>query len=62
MRLAKKRWRIEHDYRELKTGLGMDDFEGRSFRGLHRHLALITAAHLFITRPRRAGPKVVGAI
>ena len=30
VRLAKIRWRIEHDYRELKTGLGLDHFEGRS--------------------------------
>ena len=26
--LAKIRWRIEHDYRELKTGLGLVHFEG----------------------------------
>jgi SRSO17 transposase len=32
-RLAKIRWRIEHDYRELKTGLGLAQFEGRSFTG-----------------------------
>jgi hypothetical protein len=31
IRYAKIRWRIEHDYRELKTGLGLDHFEGRSF-------------------------------
>jgi SRSO17 transposase len=31
VRLAKIGWRIEHDYRELKHGLGMDHFEGRSF-------------------------------
>jgi len=30
VRLAKIRWRIEHDYRELKHGLGLDHFEGRS--------------------------------
>jgi SRSO17 transposase len=30
VRLAKIRWRIEHDYRELKTALGLDHFEGRS--------------------------------
>jgi SRSO17 transposase len=24
VRLAKIRWRVEHDYRELKTGLGLD--------------------------------------
>nr|WP_217369123.1 transposase [Nonomuraea antri] len=30
IRYAKIRWRIEHDYRELKTGLGLDHFEGRT--------------------------------
>ncbi|WP_067833929.1 IS701 family transposase [Actinomadura kijaniata] len=52
VRLAKARWRIEHDYRELKTGLGLDHFEGRSFTGFHRHLTLVTAAHLFVTEQR----------
>ena len=33
VRLAKIRWRVEHDYRELKTGLGLDHFEGRSWLG-----------------------------
>ena len=61
VRLAKMRWRIEHDYRELKIGLGLDDFEGRSFNGFHQHLTLVTSAHLFITRLRRAGPKDAGA-
>jgi SRSO17 transposase len=49
IRYGKIRWRIEHDYRELKTGLGLDHFEGRSFTGWHRHVTLVTAAHLFIT-------------
>ncbi|MFC9973913.1 IS701 family transposase [Spirillospora sp. NPDC127200] len=57
VRLAKARWRIEHDYRELKTGLGLDHFEGRSFTGFHRHLTLVTAAHLFVTE-QRLDPKV----
>jgi SRSO17 transposase len=57
IRLAKIRWRIEHDYRELKTGLGLDHFEGRSFTGWHRHVTLVTAAHLFITLLRH-DPKV----
>jgi SRSO17 transposase len=28
--LAKLRWRIEHDYREVKTGLGLHHYEGRT--------------------------------
>jgi SRSO17 transposase len=56
-RLAKIRWRIEHDYRELKTGLGLDHFEGRSFTGWHRHVTLAALAQAFCTMIR-ADPKV----
>ena len=60
VRYGKIRWRIEHDYRELKTGLGLDHFEGRSWTGWHRHVTLVTAAHLFITElrldPKAAAP------
>lgn len=61
VRLAKIRWRIEHDYRELTTGLGLSHFEGRAFTGWHRHVTLGTAAQLFITRPRLTAPKAAGA-
>jgi hypothetical protein len=30
VRLAKLRWRIEHDYREMKQALGLAHFEGRT--------------------------------
>jgi SRSO17 transposase len=60
VRLAKIRWRIEHDYRELKTGLGLDHFEGRTWAGWHRHVTLVTAAQLFLTLlrtdPKAAAP------
>jgi SRSO17 transposase len=52
VRLAKIRWRVEHDYRELKTGLGLDHFEGRSFAGWHRHVTLAALAQAFITTLR----------
>lgn len=52
VRLAKIRWRIEHDYRELKHGLGLDHFEGRTWAGWHHHVTLATAAHLFATTLR----------
>ena len=52
VRLAKIRWRIEHDYRELKHGLGMHHFEGRSYAGWHRHLTLATLAQAFCTMIR----------
>ncbi len=52
VRLAKIRWRIEHDYRELKHGLGLDHFEGRSFAGWHRHVTLAVLAQAFCTTLR----------
>ena len=52
VRLAKIRWRIEHDYRELKTGLGLDHFEGRSFTGWHRHVTLFRVERLIVQRAR----------
>ena len=50
--LAKLRWRIEHDYRELKDALGLDHFEGRSYRGWHHHVTLVSLAHGFLTLER----------
>jgi SRSO17 transposase len=52
VRLARIRWRIEHDYRELKHGLGLGHFEGRSFAGWHRHVTIAVLAQAFCTRLR----------
>ena len=48
----KLRWRIEHDYLELKDQLGLDHFEGRSWRGFHHHGALCIAAYCFVAVQR----------
>ena len=61
VRLAKMRWRIEHDYRELKTGLGLAHFEGRTWLGWNHHATLVSAAHLFLTTLRLTHPKAPGA-
>jgi SRSO17 transposase len=52
VRLAKIRWRVEHDYRELKHGLGLDHFEGRSLAGWYRHVTLTALAQAFCTQLR----------
>jgi SRSO17 transposase len=61
IRACKQRWRVEHDYRELKTGLGLDHFEGRKWAGWHRHVTLVAAAHGFLTwlrhRPKAPVPE-----
>jgi SRSO17 transposase len=58
--LAKLRWRVEHDYRELKDALGLDHFEGRSFKGWHHHVTLVSAAHAFVTL-QRLDPKAAAS-
>jgi len=50
--LAKLRWRIEQDYRELKDALGLDHFEGRSYNGWQHHVTLVSVAHGFLTTER----------
>jgi len=51
-RLARLRWTIELDYRQLKGELGLDHYEGRSYPGFHHHTALVTCAHAFLTLQR----------
>jgi SRSO17 transposase len=51
-RLARLRWTIELDYRQLKGELGLDHYEGRSWAGWHHHTALVTCAHAFLTEER----------
>jgi SRSO17 transposase len=55
--LARLRWRVEQDYRELKGGLGLDHFEGRGWVGWHHHVTLVSIAHGFLTLERLRGPK-----
>ena len=61
VRLAKIRWRIEHDYRELKTALGLDHFEGRSWTGWHHHATLVTSRPPIPHHPAANRPKSHGA-
>jgi SRSO17 transposase len=56
VRLAKMRFRIEQDYRELKDALGLDHFEGRSYPGWNHHVTLVSVAHAFLTLERRRRP------
>jgi len=59
--LAKMRFRIEQDYRELKDGLGLDHFEGRTYPGWNHHVTLVSVAHAFLTLERRRHPQARAA-
>lgn len=50
--LCKARWRIERDYQELKDEIGLDHFEGRSWRGFHHHATMCIAAYAFLITER----------
>jgi len=52
-RLARLRWMIELDYKQLKGELGLDHYEGRSYLGFHHHCTLVSAAHGFLTLERQ---------
>jgi SRSO17 transposase len=61
VRLGKLRWRIEHDYRELKDALGLDHYEGRTYPGWNHHVTLVTVAHAFLTLERSRRPRARAA-
>src|SRR5271157_1165030 len=58
---AKLRWRIERDYEELKSELGLSHYEGRGWRGFHHHATLCIAAYGFLISEREtispSGPR-----
>jgi SRSO17 transposase len=51
--VARSRWPIEQQYRELKDDLGIDHFEGRSYRGWAHHTVLTAVAFTFLQLERR---------
>jgi SRSO17 transposase len=50
----KARWVCEQAHQHLKEELGLDHFEGRSWRGLHRHALMTMIAHAFLQNHRLA--------
>lgn len=52
VRLWRQRWKIEQGYRQMKEELGLDHFEGRTYRGFHHHAALVMLAYGFLARER----------
>ncbi|MFF4406018.1 IS701 family transposase [Streptomyces sp. NPDC001404] len=50
--LAYLRRRTKDCHREMRDDLGLTHFEGRTWRGWHHHVALVSAAHAFETLQR----------
>ena len=47
--LAKLRWRAERDFQDLKGAVGLDHYEGRTWRGFHHHATACSVAHAFLS-------------
>jgi SRSO17 transposase len=48
LRLSRSRWNIEQYFQRAKDDLGLDHYEGRSWRGFHHHLVMAVLAYLFV--------------
>ena len=52
VRRVKERWRTERVYEDAKGELGLDHFEGRTFRGWQHHVSVVIACFAFIAAER----------
>jgi SRSO17 transposase len=53
--VAFSRWRVERCFEDDKSEIGLDQYEGRRYRGLKRHLILSAVSLLFLARVRQQG-------
>lgn len=53
LHIAFGRWSVESCFREAKEELGLDHYEVRGWRCVHRHFYLVQLSHLFCARMRQ---------
>lgn len=53
LRIAFGRWAVENCFRQAKEELGLDHYEVRGWRCVHRHFYLTQLSHLFCARVRQ---------
>jgi SRSO17 transposase len=51
--VAFSRWRVERCFEDQKGEIGLDQYEGRRYQGLKRHLILSCVSYLFLSRIRQ---------
>ena len=61
VKIARARWRVELDSRELKEGLGLDHYEGRHWLGWHHHVTFVSLAFAFLRTEQARAKKTAGA-
>jgi SRSO17 transposase len=53
LRVAFSRWRVERCFEDGKSEIGLDQYEGRRYLGLKRHLILSAVSYLFLACVRQ---------
>src|SRR5262249_50857173 len=62
MQVASSGWRALHTFEGRKAEIGLDQYEGRPYQGLRRHLILSCLSYLVLSRARERPPTVEGPI
>lgn len=50
VRIAGMRWTVESSFAEMKSEVGLDQYEVRSYHGWYKHITLSCLAHALLTR------------
>jgi SRSO17 transposase len=55
VKIAHLRWTVEQGFKQMKGELGLDEFEGRRWRGWHHHAAMVMIAFSYLMLMRFEG-------
>lgn len=58
--VALSRWRVERCFQDQKSEIGLDQYEGRRYIGLKRHMVLSMVSYLFLAQVRQEWEKKLG--
>jgi hypothetical protein len=61
LHVAFSRWRVERCFEDQKSEIGLDQYEGRRYLGLKRHVLISAVSYLFLARVRQEWGEKPGA-
>ena len=60
LKVAFSRWRVERCFEDDKSEIGLDQYEGRRYLGLKRHMILSAVSYLFLAKVKQEGGEKPG--